>query len=340
MRGSTDLLDDRYRVLSVLAAGGSSVVYLAHHARLGRQVAIKVLRPELFGEQSDVEGYLEEARIIAGLDHQNILTVFDVGRLPDRRPYIVMEYVAGQSMSRLLEGGQVLPIDVALDVFEQVAAGLGHAHRHGVVHRDVKPANILIRQRTTGRPVAKVADFGIASVARGSDRAHEAAWVGTPQYMSPEQATGAPVVPASDLYSLGVVMYRALSGHRLFPGDQPVVLAQHHRRTAPRPLRELSPHLDIPPSLEAVVMRCLAKAPADRYPSAAALLEDLQRVRIETLGARVVSQDGSIEPLAMSTSPASDLARGRTPPSLSWPLALGGSTLFVTGVGLGMWLGW
>jgi serine/threonine protein kinase len=337
MRAQPELLDDRYRVLTVLASGGSSVVYLAHHASLGREVAIKVVRPEVFADDADVEGYLLEARIIAALSHPNILTVHDVGRLPDGRPYIVMEYVSGRSMSRLLEGGQVLPIDVAFDVMEQVAAGLGHAHRHGVVHRDIKPANILLRQRSTGRPVAKVADFGIASVAAAKDGGHAAAYIGTPHYMSPEQAAGEPVVPASDLYSLGVVMYRALTGQRVFPGEAPAELCLHHLRTEPKPLRQVAPHLDIPPPLEAIVLRCLAKRPEDRYPTAEALLEDLERARFAVLGPRSTSQE-SMEPRPVPPV----VAAARAPIVVAAPppvaLLVTGGLLFAAGLGLGMWI--
>jgi serine/threonine protein kinase len=346
MGGQTDLLDDRYRVLTVLAAGGSSVVYLAHHAGLGREVAIKVLRPELFGDEADVEGYLREARIVAGLNHVNILTVFDVGRLPDGRPYIVMEYVPGRSLSRLLEHGQVLPIDVAFDVFEQVAAGLGHAHRHGVVHRDIKPANILLRQRSTGRPVVKVADFGIASVETSASLGHAPAYVGTPHYMSPEQAAGEPVVPASDLYSLGVVMYRALTGQRVFPGDSPAELTLHHLRTEPRSLREVAPHLDIPPQLEAIVLKCLRKASDERYVSTQHLLEDLERVRVELLGPRSLTSQESLDPYPVAP-PVPEGARAvaapsppAVPPRLVALVGAAGGALFFAGLALGMWLGW
>ncbi|MCB9686584.1 MAG: serine/threonine protein kinase [Alphaproteobacteria bacterium] len=282
MRGA--LLDDRYQVSAVLGGGGSSVVYLAHHSTLRREVAIKVVRPELFESEADLDHYLEEARIVASLDHPNIVTIFDVGRLPDSRPYMVMEHVAGRSLSRLLEGDGALPIDIALDLFEQMAAALGHAHRHGVVHRDIKPANILIRQRSTGRAVAKLADFGIASVSR--DRhGHPAAFVGTPHYMSPEQAAGRPVVPASDLYSLGVVMYRALTGFRAFDGDSPDDLARSHLEDRPKPLREVAPDCEIPESLERVVMKCLQKDPSRRYAQADDLLVDLLEAR------RAMAQD-------------------------------------------------
>jgi eukaryotic-like serine/threonine-protein kinase len=343
MRNQVELLDDRYRVLTVLAAGGSSVVYLAHHAGLGREVAIKVLRPELFSSDRDVETYLREARIIAALNHPNILTVHDVGRLPDKRPYIVMEYVAGRSLSRMLEGGQVLPLDLAIDVFEQVASALGHAHRHGVIHRDIKPANILLRQHSTGRPQTKVADFGIASVAPQGE-GHAPAYVGTPHYMSPEQAAGHAVVPASDFYSLGVVMYRALTGVRLFPDDDASALALHHLRTDVRPLRLVAPHLDVPEPLEAVVLRCLHKDPAQRYANADALLEALAEVRRVLNGPYgLVTSQESLDPPYLLQQPAK-VAPGfpvAAPAPQSWlaPVAAAAG-LFCAGVGIGLWLGW
>src|SRR5688500_15169413 len=197
------LLDGRYEVVSVLGGGGTAVVYLARHATLGREVAIKVIRKDVFDNEQELVRYLREARIIAALNHPNIVTLFDVGRLPDSRPYMVMEFVGGQSLNRILKDGAVLPLDVALSVFEQVARALGHAHRHGVIHRDIKPGNILLRDQSTGYPQVKVADFGVASVS-SSTVTHQGAFIGTPMYMSPEQAQGQPVVAASDLYSLGI----------------------------------------------------------------------------------------------------------------------------------------
>jgi serine/threonine protein kinase len=339
MRAQPELLDDRYRVLTVLASGGSSVVYLAHHASLGREVAIKVVRPEVFADDADVEGYLLEARIIAALSHPNILTVHDVGRLPDGRPYIVMEYVSGRSMSRLLEGGQVLPIDVAFDVMDQILAALEHAHAHGVVHRDIKPGNVLLRQRSTERPVAKLADFGIAKIT-ATDEAQLTQLgmvVGTPRYMAPEQAAGEAVDARADLYSVGVVMYRALTGQRVFPGEAPAELCLHHLRTEPKPLRQVAPHLDIPPPLEAIVLRCLAKRPEDRYPTAEALLEDLERARFAVLGPRSTSQE-SMEPRPVPPV----VAAARAPIVVAAPppvaLLVTGGLLFAAGLGLGMWI--
>ncbi len=336
----------------MLGGGGSSVVYLAYHSVLRREVAIKIVRPEVFETESDLDRYLEEARIVASLDHPNIVTIFDVGRLPDRRPYMVMEHVNGRSLSRLLEGDGALPVDIAMDLFEQVAAALGHAHRHGVVHRDIKPANILVRQRSTGRAVAKLADFGIASVAPSADGDHPAAFVGTPHYMSPEQAAGRPVVPASDLYSLGIVMYRALTGFRAFDAEAPDELARMHLEVLPKPISEVAPDCDIPRELQRVVMKCLAKAPSDRYAQADDLLADLLEVRRSmALDPRYSPASGrsqeSLEPVRMVDLRASGAARGffpsRNPAAEALPAALVAVGLallaFACGLVFGVWMG-
>jgi eukaryotic-like serine/threonine-protein kinase len=246
-------------------------------ATLGREVAIKVIRKDVFENEQELVRYLREARIIAALNHPNIVTLFDVGRLPDARPYMVMEYVSGQSLNRILQSGVALPLDMALHIFEQVARALGHAHRHGVIHRDIKPGNILVRDESTGYPRVKVADFGVASMP-SAHVTHDGAFIGTPMYMSPEQAQGRPVVAASDLYSLGILMYRALTGVRPFDADSPVALAMCHVNDRVPPMREAAPDAGVPAELEAIVMKCLEKDPARRYQSADQLLAALDGV--------------------------------------------------------------
>lgn len=296
---SGQLLDGRYEVRSVLGGGASAVVYLARQATVDRDVAIKVIRPEVFQHERELERYLREARIIAALNHPHIVTLHDVGRLSDDRPYMVMEYVRGQSLNRLLTNDGHMAVDVAFQIFQQVADALSHAHRNGVVHRDIKPGNILVEHRSTGLVHTRVADFGVASIA-SSSLTHHGAFIGTPLYMAPEQAQGLPVTPRSDIYSLGIVMYRLLTGHKPFHADTPVALAMCHVTEEVVPLREIAPMLDIPRNLERVVLRCLEKDPDDRYQDCEALLEDLAEVRLHILPHLLgLSQESLEGPLRM-----------------------------------------
>jgi len=293
------MLDGRYEVRSVLGGGASAIVYLARQTRVDRDVAIKVIRPEVFANQRELERYLREARIIAKLNHPNIVTLFDVGRLPDDRPYMVMEYVRGQSLNRTLRNDGYFPVDLAFQVFMQVARALAHAHRHGVVHRDIKPGNILLEHGSTGMARVRVADFGVASVA-SSNLTHEGCFIGTPMYMSPEQAQGEPVTAASDIYSLGVVMYRLFTGVKPFEADTPVALAMCHVNEPVRPMREVAPIHDIPEELDRLVLKCMAKNPADRFQSCEELLEQLAEVRVTLLPHLLGLSQESLEPLLIT----------------------------------------
>jgi len=305
------MLDGRYEVRSVLGGGASAVVYLARQTRVDRDVAIKVIRPEVFAHQRELERYLREARIIARLNHPNIVTLFDVGRLPDQRPYMVMEYIRGQSLNRTLRNDGYFPVDLAFQVFLQVARALAHAHRHGVIHRDIKPGNILLEHGSTGLARVRVADFGVASVA-SSNMTHEGSFIGTPMYMAPEQAQGEPVTSASDIYSLGVVMYRLFTGVKPFDADTPVALAMCHVHEPVRPMREVAPVHDIPEELDRVVLKCMAKDPADRYASCEELIEELSEVRVTLLPHLLGLSQESLEPLLVTADREDTLARAGT----------------------------
>jgi len=299
---SGQLLDGRYEVRSVLGGGASAVVYLARQATVDRDVAIKVIRPEVFQHERELERYLREARIIAALNHPHIVTLHDVGRLSDDRPYMVMEYVRGQSLNRVLRDGGHLPVDVAFQVFQQVADALSHAHRNGVIHRDIKPGNILVEHRSTGLVHARVADFGVASIA-SSSLTHHGAFIGTPLYMAPEQAQGQPVTPRSDIYSLGVVMYRLLTGQKPFTADTPVALAMCHVTEPVVPLREVAPMLDIPRDLERLVLKCLEKEPDNRFRDCEELLQELAEVRLHILPHLLGLSQESLEGPMLVTQP-------------------------------------
>jgi beta-lactam-binding protein with PASTA domain/predicted Ser/Thr protein kinase len=265
------LYSGRYQVTHLIARGGMAIVYRAQDTLLNRPVAIKTLYPELSADPLFVEGFRREAQAAANLSHPNIVPVFDWGE--DNGTYfIVMELIDGTSLADMLRGGRTLTASHSASLMAQVAAALGYAHRNGVVHRDVKPGNILIA--SDGQ--VKVTDFGIAQAMSVEDQmAEEGSVMGTATYFSPEQAEGAPVDGRSDIYSLGIVLYEMLAGRPPFIGDSPVeVSSQHVHGTVPPP-SEFNP--SIPSDLQAIVMEALAKSPDQRYQSAEDLRTDLMR---------------------------------------------------------------
>jgi beta-lactam-binding protein with PASTA domain len=265
------LYSGRYQVTHLIARGGMAIVYRAQDTLLNRPVALKTLYPELSADPLFVEGFRREAQAAANLSHPNIVPVFDWGE-DDGTYFIVMELVDGTSLADMLRGGRTLTASHSANLMAQVAAALGYAHRNGVVHRDVKPGNILIA--SDGQ--VKVTDFGIAQAMSVEDQlAEEGSVMGTATYFSPEQAEGAPVDGRSDIYSLGVVLYEMLAGRPPFIGDSPVeVSSQHVHGTVPPPSDF---NKSIPPDLQAIVMEALAKSPERRYQSAEDLRSDLVR---------------------------------------------------------------
>src|SRR5262245_14781455 len=264
------VFDGRYRVVRKLGTGGMANVYLAEDQELGRSVAIKMLDERHSQDEQFVERFRREAKNAAGLSHPNIVSIYDRGEA-EGTYYIAMEYLEGRTLKELLVTRGPTPIAVAIDYTRQILAGLGFAHRPGIVHRDIKPPNVVVAP--DGR--LKVTDFGIAR--SGASQMTEAgSIIGTAQYLSPEQARGAPVDPRSDIYSIGIVLYEMLTGSVPFTGDTPLEIAMKHLSAVPAPPSEKRP--DIPRDLDLVVLRALAKNPDDRYASAEAMDEDLARV--------------------------------------------------------------
>jgi serine/threonine-protein kinase len=265
-----DLIADRYELEELVGTGGMSTVFRARDRQLERRVAIKILHERYASDPEYLERFRREARAVAKLSHPNIVTVIDRGD-DDGRQYIVFEHVEGENLKELVQRTGRLPVRQALELVLPVADGLAFAHEHGLVHRDVKPQNVLLSREGE----VKVTDFGIA---RSLDVEHGVTQtgtvLGTSEYLAPEQASGKSVSPATDVYSLGVVLYELLAGDVPFAGENFVAVALRHLNEPPPSLRERRP--DVSPRLAAAVKRALAKDPARRFPSMAALAKELR----------------------------------------------------------------
>jgi len=286
-------LAGRYQLLSRLGTGGMAHVFQARDLNLQRMVAIKLLRENLISDPSFHARFLQEARAAANLSHPNIVTIHDFG-VDAHQYFFVMELVSGTDLKTLLRRRQRLGVQETLGIITQACAGVGYAHRAGLIHCDLKPQNILVAP--DGR--TKIADFGIARALSTIDPLETSEYVwGSPQYFAPEQAAGGPPSPASDVYSLGVILFEAVTGRLPFPGEDASALAEQHLRAAPPSPRSVNPA--IPPALDQVILKVLSKEPAARYRTA------------DQLG-RVLS--GLTSPGAGPSLPAAFLAPPATPP--------------------------
>src|SRR3954463_11134629 len=265
------MVDGRYRVLKRLGAGGMAEVWCAEDEVLGRRVALKLLGGRFAEDPEFRERFRREAQAAAGLTHPNIVGIFDRSEW-DGMPYIARELVDGRTLKELVAERGPLPPDIAVGLTEQILRALAYAHRRGIVHRDVKPQNVILDP--DGQ--AKVADFGIARAGH-SEMTQTGAIVGTVAYLSPEQAQGMPVDRRSDLYSAGLVLYELLTGHVPFEGEAPVSIALKHVNERPAPVGQLRP--GTPPGLDAVVLKALEKDPALRFQTAEEFIAALEAAR-------------------------------------------------------------
>ncbi|MBC8160243.1 MAG: serine/threonine protein kinase, partial [Roseiflexaceae bacterium] len=266
------ILNQRYELERKIGEGGMARVYLGRDLRLNRRVAVKVLHTQYTSDPQFLARFNHEAQAAAALRHPAIIDIYDVGQDGDI-PYIVMEFVEGQDLKALIRLGGPLPLERAVQIAEQVADGLDAAHRAGLVHRDIKPQNIIIGENER----VKITDFGIAKSALSTSATETGVVFGTADYLSPEQARGLPATHASDIYSLGISLYEMLTGKLPFTGDSAVAVAMQHVATTATPPSQLNPR--IPPQLEAIVLSAIEKDAARRPASARAFAQQLRAYR-------------------------------------------------------------
>ncbi len=269
----TGLTLGQYQIVERIGAGGMSTVYLGLQKSLNREVAIKVLPAYFANDLTFVERFKQEAVAVASLTHPNILNVFDYGE-QNGIIYMVTEYIPGGTLATKL--GAPMPLDETLTLLAPLASALDYAHSRGIVHRDLKPTNVLLR--LSGEPI--LSDFGLARLLEGSVRiSRTGSTLGTPEYMSPEQAMAGEVGPPSDIYSFGVLLFEMLTGSVPFPGETPVAIILAHLHQPPPSPRSLEPSMT--EEQEAIVLKCLAKNPAERFPTVTSVVEALQASRRE-----------------------------------------------------------
>ncbi len=262
----------RYYLIDKLGKGGMGVVYKAQDNKLRRYVALKFLPTSLSSHKDAKLRFMQEAQTASILDHQNICTIHEIDETDEGQMYIAMSYYEGDTLKNKIQKGAV-PLAEAVDIMLQVAQGLSKAHGEGIIHRDIKPANII----ETGDRVIKILDFGLAKLASEAHPALSSALIGTPAYMSPEQAEREGLDKRTDLWSLGVVFYELLTGHLPFHGETQRMMLQAILHNTPKPPMDLKK--DIPEEAERIILKCLRKQPEKRYPSADRLISDLTKLK-------------------------------------------------------------
>src|SRR4051812_23676768 len=307
-------LGGRYEIGELLGRGGMAEVHIGRDGRLGRSVAVKMLRPDLARDPSFQARFRREAHSAASLNHPSVVAVYDTGEdqyAGNPVPYIVMEYVEGSTLRELMSSGSRLVPERALEIVDGVLNALSYSHQHGIIHRDIKPGNVMLSRAGD----VKVMDFGIARAVADQSATMTAtsAVIGTAQYLSPEQARGEKVDSRSDLYSTGCLLYELLTGRPPFVGDSPVSVALQHVREDPAPPSSIDP--DISPAVDAIVMRALAKDREERYQDADEMRADIRRAlagqTVIAPAPTATTQRVTPPPAATATFPAMDDDAGR-----------------------------
>jgi serine/threonine-protein kinase len=280
------IVDGRYRVLSKLGEGGMGAVYKVEHVHMGKYMAMKLLLREFSGNRELVRRFRREAQAVSRLSHVNTVQVFDFGRTADGAMYMVMEYIQGENLSAVLSREGPMPPRRVVRIVGQICASLGEAHALGIVHRDLKPENVMLARARDQRDFVKVLDFGLAKLRERDEGAtSHGSLVGTPYYMSPEQIRGADVDHRCDIYSLGAMMFKMLSGEPPFKAPSPIAVLTRHLQDPPPHLREVRPDLQVPPALEGVILKAMAKRREDRQQTVDELKRAVEAAVVEPGGA-------------------------------------------------------
>lgn len=279
------MLASRLEFLAVIGEGGVAIVFKARHPHLEKLVAVKMLQASELSDETKAR-FEREAKIVSKLDHPNIVTVHDFGITENKQPYMVMELVEGPNLYDILQEREYLPLEEALPILLSISSGIAYAHDHGILHRDIKPGNIMLKQSGNQLPVPKILDFGLAKLlelnpqkAVTFTQAHQI--VGSPPYMSPEQVRGQPLDERSDIYSFGCLMFEVVTGYPPFVGDTPAQTIYKHLEEAPLTFAEARPGATYPPEFEQLIARALEKDPVKRYPTMHELHEDLSKISLK-----------------------------------------------------------
>ncbi len=270
-----------YVIIELVGIGGMGRVYRAEQTNLGRTVAVKIIHPHLVGEENAAARFITEARAASRLNHPNSVGIIDFGKTPDGQLYLVMEFLRGRDLARVMYDEGVLPVRRVVDVLRQTLAALAEAHSENIIHRDLKPENIILEPVRSGGDFVKVVDFGLAKMRVETQQPNITSpgiVCGTPEYMSPEQARGDPLDARSDLYAVGVILYQLLTGRLPFEGDSPTQVVLAHLTQAPKDPRDVAPDRQIPAPLVELVLKSLSKEPVDRYQDADEFSAELAQV--------------------------------------------------------------
>ncbi|CAN5267692.1 hypothetical protein BH10CYA1_BH10CYA1_36460 [soil metagenome] len=329
---------ERYEIESVLGLGGMSIVYKARHRLMDRTVAIKMLHGNIKSDHLSLERFRLEAQAASSLNHQNIITVYDFGVTPQSEAFFVMDFLDGENLSECLERKTKLPWERAIAIFKQICDGLGAAHKKGIIHRDMKPANVVLIKQDEGFEQVKLVDFGIAKLLPSSGKQQQSLTktgevFGSPIYMSPEQCLGKDVDRHSDIYALGCLMYETLTGVPPHLGPTFLDTLNKHVAEEAKPISELVPEAKVPPELEQIVAKCLAKKPEDRFDTTEEIRDHLSALtlKLNDIGNKKRAAISGPMSTLSDTPTMAQAAAECTPPNPVWKILAAVSTLFIVG---------